>query len=97
MESSKLCRLCAGERRWPLKKPEPAPPAARRPLRVLPMNLQIGDRITDETGEWEVIGRPCTSAAGNNAHVRVRPIKQPTVTEMRMWGAHERITVKRAG
>jgi hypothetical protein len=28
----------------------------RRPS--LPMQLQIGDRMTDSTGEWEVVGRP---------------------------------------
>jgi len=82
--------------RGPEKKPAPAPPAPSPTRRVLPMNLQIGDRITDKTGEWDVIGHPYTSAAGKNAHVRVRLIAQPTVTEIRMWGAHERISVKRA-
>jgi hypothetical protein len=33
-------------------------------VRVLPLELQIGDRISDEAGEWEVIGRPFTTAAG---------------------------------
>jgi hypothetical protein len=42
----------------PAKKPEAASPAA---LRVLPMELQIGDRLTDETGEYEAIGRPYTA------------------------------------
>jgi hypothetical protein len=27
-------------------------------LRVLPMKLQIGDWLTDDTGVYEVIGRP---------------------------------------
>jgi hypothetical protein len=53
------------------------------------MNLQIGDRITDETDEWEVAGRPYTTVGGKNAGVRVRLIKQPTVTAIRVWGAHE--------
>jgi hypothetical protein len=30
----------------------------------MPMDLQLGDRLTDETGESEVIGRPFTTAAG---------------------------------
>jgi hypothetical protein len=25
---------------------------------VLPMQLQVGDRFTDERGEWEIVGRP---------------------------------------
>lgn len=32
---------------------EPAPPAPRT---VLPMQLRVGDRFADETGEWEVVG-----------------------------------------
>ena len=80
----------------PEKKPEPEKSAtAGATRRVLPMELQIGDRLTDETGEWEIIGRPYTSAQGKNAHVRVRLIKQPTVTEIRMWRAHDRVSVKR--
>jgi len=64
--------------------------------RILPMQLQIGDRISDETGEWEVVGRPHTTAGGKTAHVRVRRVDQPAVVEERSWGAHERVAVKRA-
>jgi hypothetical protein len=32
--------------------------AACSETRVLPMQLQIGDRLADETGEWEVASRP---------------------------------------
>jgi len=60
------------------------------------MNLQIGDRITDETGEWEVIGWPFTTVGGKNVNVRVRLIKLPAATETRLWAAHEHINVKRA-
>ena len=38
-----------------LPGPRTAAPSAER--RVLPMELQIGDRLADETGEWEIIGR----------------------------------------
>jgi len=44
---------------------EPPPPSATR---VLPMQLQIGDRLSDETGEWEVLSRPHTTAGGKVAH-----------------------------
>jgi hypothetical protein len=57
---------------------------------------RIGDRLTDETGEWEIIGRPYASAAGKIASARVRKIGQVDVTEIRTWGAHERIAVRRA-
>ena len=75
------------------KKSEPTAPAERR---VPPMELHIGDRITDETGEWEIIGRPYSSSAGKIASVRVRRVGQPDVTEIRIWLAHERISVQRA-
>jgi hypothetical protein len=70
----------------PLAAPSPA---ARR---VLPMELQVGDRLTYEAGEWEIVVRPYTTAGGKNARVRVQRVGEPTITELRTWGAHERIT-----
>jgi len=77
----------------PEKKSEPTPSATSR---VLPMNLKIGDRLADETGDWEVVSRPYTTAGGKTAHVRVQRAGQPDVTDLRTWGAHERIAVRRA-
>jgi len=71
-------------RRRTAKKSAPATPAARR---VLPMELQVGDRLADETGDWEVIGRPYTTPAGKTARVGVQRVGQPDVTEVRTWGA----------
>src|SRR5437867_5579557 len=73
--------------------PPPLPPGTTR---VLPMLLQIGDRLTDSTGEWEVVGRPYMTAGGKNANVRVQRADKPGVTETRMWGAYEKVSVKRA-
>jgi hypothetical protein len=39
---------------------------------VLPMHLQVGDRLADETGEWEVIGRPYTTNGGKDARAQIR-------------------------
>ena len=77
----------------PEKKGDPTPPSD---LRVLPMELRVGDRLADETGEWEVIGRPYTTAAGKTAHVRVQRVGSSDVTQIRTWGAHECVNVKRA-
>ncbi len=77
----------------PAKKRKPAQPATRR---VLPMELRIGDRLIDETREWEVIGPLYTSPGGKNAGARMRRVGRPDVTAIRTWGAHERIAVKRA-
>ena len=74
----------------PEKKPEP-----RATIRVLPMQLKVGDRLVDETGEWEVTVRPYTSPGGKNVHARVRRMYQPATAEDRTWSAHERIAVRR--
>ena len=70
-------------------------PAASSLTQVLPMQLKAGDRLVDETGEWEVISRPYTAADGKIAHAPVRRVDQPAVTELRTWGALERISVQR--
>ena len=71
------------------------PPDPRGTTRVLPMLLRIGDRLTDETGEYEIIGRPYTTNAGKDVHVRVRRIDNVEVTMIRTYAAHERVSVKR--
>ena len=40
-------------------------------IRVLPTESPSGERLTDETGEYEIIGRPYTTQMGKNVHVRV--------------------------
>jgi hypothetical protein len=61
------------------------------------MELQVGDRLTDETGDWEVVGRPYTTNGGKNAHVRVQRVSQPGVTETKMWGGHGEAARDRRG
>src|SRR5258708_32299670 len=68
----------------------PSAPPAPTPTRILPMQLQVGDRISDETGEWEVANRPHTTAGGKIARPRVRRVGQPALVEERPGGAHER-------
>jgi hypothetical protein len=80
-----------------MAKPKPEKKlAAPSPTRLLPMELKIGDHLVDETGEWEVVGRPYTTAGGKNARVRVQRVGEPAVSHLRTWGAHERVAVKRA-
>jgi len=61
---------------------------------VLPIHLQIGDRFSDETGEWEVASRPCSTAGGKSVNASVRRVGQPASTEDRTWVAHERVHVR---
>jgi hypothetical protein len=67
-----------------LPLPTPRSPAAASATRVLPIDLKVGDRLVDETGEWEVVSGPYTLNAGKNASVRVKKIGQPEVTEIRL-------------
>jgi hypothetical protein len=55
------------------------------------MQLQVGDRFTDERGEWEVASQPFTLGRGKVVHVRVLKVGEPAVTERRSWGAHEKV------
>ena len=71
------------------------PPESPGTTRVLPMQLQIGDRMTDSTGESEVVGRPYSSAGGKNTQARVKRVDNPGVTETRLWDSYERVTVIR--
>ena len=73
--------------------PPPLPPWT---IRIFPTQLQIGDRMSDANGKWEVVGRPYTTVGGKNAHVRVQRVDNPGTTEVRMWGAYEKISVQRA-
>jgi hypothetical protein len=59
------------------------------------MQLQIGDRMSDSTGDWEVVGRPDTTVGGKNVNVRVQRADKPGVTETRTWGAYEKVSVRR--
>jgi hypothetical protein len=76
----------------PSKKHEP--PAAGN-TKILPMELLVGDRLADETGEWEVIAPPYSTAGGRVVHARVQKIDQPASWEIRNWDAFKRISVKR--
>ena len=50
-----------------MAKPKPAKKRESEPAgttRVLPMELQVGDQLTDETGAYQVIGRPFMTSGG---------------------------------
>jgi len=45
--------------------------------------------------EYEIAGRPYTTNAGKDVHVRVKRVDNAEITMIRTWGAHEHITIKR--
>jgi len=53
--------------------PPPEPPGTTR---VFPMQLQVGDKLSDETGQWEVVGRPHTT--GGEARRPTHACNEPT-------------------
>jgi hypothetical protein len=57
------------------------------------MELQVGDRLTDETGEYAVIGRQFMTAGGKTATARVTRVDSD-VQMIRVYGAHERVAVQ---
>lgn len=64
--------------------------------RLFPMQLQVGDKFSDESGEWEVIGHPYTTAGGKSTNVRVQRMDKPGATETRTWGSYEKVSVRRS-
>jgi len=76
-----------------MAKPRPGKPAPKpNELHVLPMELRVGDRLSDATGEWELVARVYMTNGGKTAHARVqRPggAGDPNATQVRTWGAQE--------
>ena len=62
---------------------------------MFPTQLQVGDKFSDASGEWEVIARPYAAGGGKSTHVRLQRVDKPGVTEARTWGSYEKITVIR--
>jgi hypothetical protein len=56
------------------------------------MQLQVGDRFTDETGEWEIMSRPGTSVGSKTVRAHVQKVGEPAVTEERVWSAYEKVS-----
>ena len=64
--------------------------------KILPTELQVGDRLDDDTGEWEVIAAPYSTAGGRMIHARVQRIGEPDSWQIRSWDALKPISVRRA-
>ena len=61
--------------RRPKKKREPSAPAERR---ILPIELQVGDRLADETGEWEsAASRTRQQAEGSSTRASTESTSPP--------------------
>jgi len=57
---------------------------------------QISDRKSERVRlEEGAIGWLYSAAGRKTVHVRVESVKQHGLTQMRTWGAHERVAVRR--
>jgi hypothetical protein len=59
------------------------------------MQLRVGDRFTDETGEWEIVSQPSSAVGGKTVRARVQKVDEPAVTEERVWSGYEKVVVRR--
>ena len=62
-------------------------------LRVVPSISKCkepGDRLTDATGAWEVLGQPHSTAGGKNARVRVQRVAELRCHHLYRRGARTR-------
>jgi hypothetical protein len=62
---------------------------------VLPMEVRVGDRLTDEQGEWEVETRPIALHGGKSLHTRLRRVGEPAVVRYVTWLVHEKVMIRR--
>ena len=79
-------------RRGKVSAAQPPPTGA---ISILPMEIQIGDRFTDEEGEWEVVSHPATLHGAKSLHARVRRAYQPGAERDVTWPAHVRVDIRR--
>jgi len=72
------------------------PPKKKAPPEVggLPWSSSVVTDSLTSPANWQVVGRPYAMASGKTVHVRVESVKEPGVTDLRTWGAHERVAVK---
>jgi hypothetical protein len=62
---------------------------------LLPMEIQIGDRFTDEGFEWQVMTHPAALHSGKSLRARVQRGGLPQTERDMTWPAHVRVDIRR--
>jgi hypothetical protein len=70
--------------------------AGAETVSVLPMEIQVGDRFTDEEGEWEAVSHPAALHGAKTLRARVRRTEQPAAERDVTWPAHVRVEIRRS-
>jgi hypothetical protein len=82
------------------KRPQSQAPAPRDgepgSASVLPMEIQMGDRFTEQGEEWEVVTHPAAMHGGKSQRARVQRQGLPATRRAMTWPAHERVTIRRS-
>jgi hypothetical protein len=77
-------------------KPSPIQAADAGIISILPREIQIGDRFTDEEGRWEVVSHPATLHGAKTLRAHVRRVDEPAIERDVTWPAHVRVEIRRA-
>ena len=75
--------------------PKRSRPSPSEPVTVFPEQLRIGDRFTNDDGEWEVASRPVTYKEGHEVRARIQRPGDPGTAHETTWPAFERVKVRR--
>jgi hypothetical protein len=58
------------------------------------MEIRVGDRLTDEQGEWEVGTHPAALHGGKSLHARLRKVGERAVVKYVTWPVYEKVTIR---
>jgi hypothetical protein len=76
-------------------KPSPPLDANATTVSVLPMEIQVGDRFTDDGFEWEVVTRPEVLHGAKTLRARIQRPGLPESERETTWPAHVRVEIRR--
>jgi hypothetical protein len=62
---------------------------------ILPMEIQVGDRFTDQDFEWEVLTHPAVLHGAKSLRARIRRPGLPESEREMTWPAHVRVEIRR--
>jgi hypothetical protein len=77
------------------KGSEPAARPAEDVVSALPMEIQVGDRFTDDGFEWEVMTHPAVVHGAKTLRASVQRPGRPETEREITWPAHMKVRIRR--